>query len=144
MLTRFDKNRITNCIIDNVIFYFYFDDKADDRERRIAKVIILDNKIDIAKALIKQLHDELKSICRTELADKVWIDVSDIYYPDGINFSKMPCCAKDDVNMRFWTEYAINGDAKFFCSDTLGRFSRRQRRFYEISNSMLSRCEIQY
>ncbi len=150
MIDRYEKDKITNCMIDDVIFYFYFEDKTDDRERKIAKVIVLKHKEEIAKTLIQQLHDELKTVCRTELVTEVWIDVSDVYYPisgaTGVtgDSSKMPCCAQDSINIDFWTDYIIKDDTGFCCPQTLGRFSRKQRRFKEISNSMLSRCEVQY
>jgi len=148
MIDRYEEDKIIDCTVGNVVFHFYFDKGEDDRERRIAKVIILLNTEEIAQSLIQQLHDELKSVCRTELVTEVWIDVSDTYYPisggAGGDSSKMPCVAQDAINIDFYTDYVIKGDTGFVCPATLGRFSRKQRRFTEISNSMLSRCEVQY
>ena len=136
---------------DGVEFHFYFTPKTDNKERKIATAIFnLDGTIEqIVDALMEQLHRELDDTCRTELVKKVFIDVGDICYPDGIGCSYRP---KDDVNMDFYTEYVVKIEKAlagmcdnirgFVCCNTLGRFSRKNKKFYEISNSMLSSCEL--
>ena len=113
-------------------------------EKRIAKTILTKaNMKVVAEALIKQLVDELSVTCRTEDVREVWIDVSDVYYPDS---------DKNDVNMDFYTDYVTQRGGTegglmdrfygFVSPNTIGRYSRKDKKFYEISNSMLSSCEL--
>jgi hypothetical protein len=152
------KEDFINSVIDKrgIVHNFYFDAKEDEDGRKIARAIFADvkNLYVVAEALIQQLYDELKRTCRTELVEEVWIDVSDVYYPQKIQGSSpRPCQNSDgDINMNFYTDYLIEktkiGECVswchfgFYCPTTIGRFNRKQKQFTEVSNSMLSKCEL--
>jgi len=146
-------------VFDGLMEYnFYFDKKADEDERKIATAIFnlqgtptkSSPARQVINALMEQLHLELGDICRTDMVKEVFIDVSDIYYPIGNGSTDRPYHAKDDINMTFYTDYvALKHKSKplditrgFVCCNTIGRFSRKNKKFYEISNSMLSCCEL--
>ena len=151
-----NKEDLILTLFDGGIEYnFYFDRDASEDERKIGEAIL--NLPDILEqvknALMNQLTEELKDTCRTELVKKVFIYVSDIYYPTG-NGSSPRCSYTDskDINMSFYTEYIVSimktdegisdTERGFYCDSTLGRFNRKDKKFYEISNSMLSNCRL--
>ena len=120
----------------NIVFCFSFVGIPHKKERKIAKAILnKTNRKVVADALIKQLHNELNIVCRTELVKEVNIGVSSVYYPDS---------DRNDINMDFYTDYIVQKEMNivrgFVCPETIGRYSRKDRKFYEISNSMLSCC----
>ena len=142
MIDRYDYNKIGECIINDIPFYFYLDDKIEEEEERITRFILskTENQKQVAKILIEQLHNELSKVCRTELVKEVFIDVYDVYYENR---------DPDEINMSFFTDYVIETIPKpldvtygFYCDCTLGRYSRKNKEFREVSNNMLSKCEV--
>jgi hypothetical protein len=159
MITKRKENEIGVYIDGNKVFYFHFDTKCSDDERKIAGAIlsVKANKKQVADALWEQLHSEMNTLCRTELVKEIFIDVSEVYYPvsaKGQNpggSSPRPTWGQNEINMDFYTDYLVQHvepegraayDEGFYCCETLGRFSRKDKKFYEISNNMLSKCEI--
>lgn len=150
---------------DSIVFYFYFEDKASEDEIKVGTAIFkLDGILkQVSEELLEQLNRELSLTCRTELVKAVYVDVSDVYYPHS-NHNGQSCSSprisyvvegvegnKDDINMDFYTDYVIQRDNRpgmcdalhgFTCCSTLGRFSRKDKKFREISNSMISCCEL--
>ncbi len=153
MITRYKQNKIGVHVDGQKVFYFYMDSRSRDDERKIAGAILgkVQRKI-VADALMAQLHGELNTTCRTELVKEVYIDVSDVYYPTGNGSSPRPSYGgKDAINMDFSTDFVIGKVIRDGCNDyyegftsniTLGRFSRKAKKFTEISNSMLGKCEL--
>ena len=155
MIDRKKENFIGNHVTDKMVFFFYFGNKADGDERKIATAILrLDGvQEQICKALLDQLHTQLNTECRTELVRQVFVDISRVYYPAKCieGSGARPHSKSDgDINMDFYTDYLIKEDREgaishcwgFICPCTLGRFSRKDKKFSEISNSMLSSCGI--
>jgi len=156
---RYDRDDIITTIYDDkkIEFNFYFDKKLTDDGKKIIKAILSLNGTlkQIADTLIQQLYYELSRTCRTELVKKVFIEISNVYYPSKEDYSGSPRVSKrsdGDINMDFFTEYIIETETGegiirdrnlgFVCGTTLGRFNKKQRKFREISNSMLSCCEL--
>jgi len=160
MIDRKKENYIGTYTKGNVVFYFYFDKKAYEDERKIATAIfnLKGIKKQVSNALLEQLHSELNAVCRTELVKEVFVDVSGVYYAnDYAGNKRISYChnANDtdvEINMDFYTDYLIKKEIKegivsnsywgFCCCSTLGRFSRKDKKFREISNNMISKCEI--
>lgn len=156
MIRRSKEDEIGVYINGQIVFHFFFDSKADEDERKIAGAILDEaNRKIVADALWEQLHSELNTVCRTELVKEVFIDVSHVYYPVsrwGVGTSSpRPTHGEDEINMDFWADYIIQKEIRqglpnlywgFFCSETIGRFSRKEKKFTEISNNMLSKCEL--
>ena len=164
-MNRTRQNLIGQHTKDNIIFYFYFGEKTYEDEKRIAQAIFnLDGVIkQVSEELLDQLNRELNTTCRTELVRAVYVDVSDVYYPHR-NDAGQSCSSprisyviegiegnKDDINMDFYTDYVMLRTKRqgmcdelhgFTCCSTLGRFSRKDKKFREISNSMISKCEL--
>jgi hypothetical protein len=157
MITRSKRDEIGVYIDGQIVFHFYMDSGASDEERKIAGAILnKERRKQVADALLQQLHDELSVTCRTELVKEIWIDVSSVYYPvaekgEPGGSSPRPTWGQGEINMDFYTDYLVQRvepigraayDEGFYCCETLGRFSRKDKKFYEISNSMLSKCEL--
>jgi len=158
MIDRRQEDKIGDYVNDQAVFYFYFDSKADEEERKIAGAILNKaNRKVVADALWKQLHEELNTTCRTELVREVFIDVSSVYYPISAkngyagSSSPRPAHGEDKINMDFWADYIIQKEIRqglpnlywgFYCCETIGRFSRKEKKFTEINNNMLSKCEL--
>ena len=159
MITRSKQDEIGVYIDGDKVFYFHFESQCSDEERKIAGAILRNktNKKHVAGKLWEQLHRELNTLCRTELVKEIFITVSDVYYPvsaKGNNpggSSPRPTWGENEINMDFYTDYLVQRvepidgspyDEGFYCCETLGRFSRKDKKFYEISNNMLSKCEL--
>lgn len=158
MIRRTKDNYIGTHIDGDVAFYFYFENKAHEEERKIAGAILNKaNRKVVADALWEQLHSELNTTCRTELVKEVFIDVGSVYYPISSKGNRIggssprPTHAQDAINMDFYTDYLIQQEIReglpnlywgFYCCETIGRFSRKQKKFTEISNNMLSKCDL--
>ena len=149
MIRRCKQNYIGVIINKNVVVKFYFDQKTDEEDRKIVTAIFnLKGTLQtVADALIQQLHDELNVTCRTELVKEIFVDVDDIYYTNRDRFDK-----DDNINMDFYTDYLVQKEIRegyptpiyhgFYCGTTLGRFNRKDRKFQEVSNSMIDKCRI--
>jgi len=147
MVNRYKQDYIGVIINGNVIIKFYFDQRTDERERKVTTAIFsLEGTLQtVADALEQQLHDELNITCRTELVKEIFVDVSRIYYPD--RYPK-----GNDINMEFHTDYLVRKEIRegylnpiyhgFYCGSTLGRFDRKKRQFREVSNNMIDKCHI--
>lgn len=163
MINRQKRDHIGIIFDKGIEYHFYFDAKEDEDGRKLVTAIfnLNGNMLYVARALIDQLHDELKDVCRTELVKQVFIDIRDVYYPydnedNQASSTPRPSYVRnsllEDINMDFYTDYLIKKEERegiisdvywgYYCCTTLGRFSRKDRKFYEVSNSMLSKCEL--
>ncbi len=140
MTMRLKENKIGVIIDGETVYHFFFDRKTDEEDRKIALAILNKERLKIvADALMEQFKTSVGMIAKTELAKEVYIYVSHIYYPDGRYAAK-------DINMEFYTEFIIykenDVEQGFYDPISLGRFNRKERKFYEISNSMLGSIGI--
>lgn len=131
----------------DVVFNFEMEVSTNDQEKKIAKAIftLQDSMETVACALWSQFKDELGLIVRVDKVKEVFIAISDVYYPERYS-------EKKDINMTFYTEFIAEKikreqgqndlELGFVCTNTIGRFSRKDGKFHQISNGMLSRHEF--
>lgn len=142
---RIDEEHIITVEDKNVKYVFANSTKMDEDNKHLLLSILQTYKAKqrIITDLMEQLNRELTLTCRTELVHHVFITITDIYKTDD----------GKDINVSFYTEYVVKIDKDdsgcmndvhhgFYCDNTLGRYSIKNREFYEISNSMISNCKL--